>query len=46
MEDGGLCFVLTSGGPGTATYTLSLYSWQRFTFVNGDMVPQLVYSLL
>ena len=26
-------FVLTSGGPGTATYTLSLYSWQRFTFV-------------
>ena len=26
-------FVLTAGGPGTATYTLSYYSWQRFTFV-------------
>lgn len=27
-------FVMTSGGPGTATYTLSLYSWQQtFSFV-------------
>ena len=27
-------FVMTSGGPGTSTYTLSLYSWQQtFSFV-------------
>ncbi|MFK8034310.1 MAG: carbohydrate ABC transporter permease [Hyphomicrobiales bacterium] len=27
-------FVMTSGGPGTATYTLSLYSWQQtFSFI-------------
>lgn len=27
-------FVMTSGGPGTATYTLSLYAWQQtFSFV-------------
>lgn len=28
-------FVMTSGGPGTATYTLSLYAWQQtFSFLN------------
>jgi len=28
-------FVMTSGGPGTATYTLSLYAWQQtFSFIN------------
>ncbi len=27
-------FVMTSGGPGTATYTLSLYAWQQtFSFI-------------
>jgi multiple sugar transport system permease protein len=27
-------FVMTSGGPGTSTYTLSLYAWQQtFTFI-------------
>jgi multiple sugar transport system permease protein len=27
-------FVMTSGGPGTATYSLSLYAWQQtFSFV-------------
>lgn len=27
-------FVMTSGGPGTSTYTLSLYSWQQtFSFI-------------
>ena len=27
-------FVMTSGGPGTSTYTLSLYAWkQTFSFV-------------
>ena len=27
-------YVMTSGGPGTATYTLSLYAWQQtFSFV-------------
>lgn len=27
-------YVMTSGGPGTATYTLSLYAWQQtFTFI-------------
>lgn len=27
-------FVMTSGGPGTATYTMSLYSWQQtFSFI-------------
>ena len=27
-------FVMTSGGPGTSTYSLSLYSWQQtFSFV-------------
>jgi multiple sugar transport system permease protein len=27
-------FAMTSGGPGTATYTLSLYAWQQtFTFI-------------
>lgn len=28
-------YVMTSGGPGTATYTLSLYAWQQtFTFLH------------
>jgi multiple sugar transport system permease protein len=28
-------YVMTSGGPGTATYTLSLYAWQQtFSFIN------------
>ncbi len=28
-------FVMTSGGPGTATYTLSLYAWQQtFSFIH------------
>lgn len=28
-------FVMTSGGPGTSTYTLSLYAWQQtFGFIN------------
>ncbi len=28
-------YVMTSGGPGTATYTLSLYAWQQtFSFLN------------
>ena len=27
-------FVMTSGGPGTSTYTLSLYAWQQtFSFI-------------
>ena len=27
-------YVMTSGGPGTATYTLSLYAWQQtFSFI-------------
>ena len=27
-------FVMTSGGPGTSTYTLSLYAWQQtFSFL-------------
>ena len=27
-------FVMTSGGPGTATYTVSLYAWQQtFSFI-------------
>ena len=28
-------YVMTSGGPGTSTYTLSLYAWQQtFSFIN------------
>ena len=27
-------YVMTSGGPGTSTYTLSLYAWQQtFSFI-------------
>jgi multiple sugar transport system permease protein len=27
-------YVMTSGGPGTATYTLTYYAWQQFSAVN------------
>ena len=41
-------YVMTSGGPGTSTYTLSLYAWQQtFSFINWGYGATLsLFSLL